>query len=63
MNKCSLFCLVETLRTMDKNEQMFFLVPQPPRVQVSEQVSSLAVEISYVGNVKGRMEVMCNVEQ
>ena len=48
---------------MNKNEQVFFLVPQPPRVRVSEQISSLAVEISYVGNVKGRMEVMCTVEQ
>ena len=63
MNKCSLFCPVGALRTMNKNEQVFFLVPQPPRVRVSEQISSLAVEISYVGNVKGRMEVMCTVEQ
>ena len=63
MNKCSLFCPVETLRTMYKNEQVFFLVPQPPRVGVSEQVSYLTVEISCVGNAKGRIEVMCTVEQ
>ena len=38
-------CSVGTLPTRNKNEQLFFPFSQLPRVRLSEQVSSLAVEI------------------